>query len=191
MNEANFVKRMNWIATGDTVLREVTKDALKDNRLTSGGLALGNATSPTEEVAGAEYTDGDTSLLTFMLPMDYDSAKDDLVLRFLVQPGSTASDFGVLNTQRRWRAGVVVNSTNGTAAAESATTSSGSLAREVFLSLTVTTGGFEPGDVIQRVLDYNGSGGVATLVGWSVIYGSSVSAYNDDDRHRDMAATTS
>jgi hypothetical protein len=186
MNEANFVKRMNWIATGDVVLREqiLPLTAFKDDA-DSDLIDAGSA--PTLVATGVSFADGEVAFFDYYLPMDYDSSADQQVLKFLVQPTGNASDFGVLTTKRRTRPGVAVSATAGTAKAEASTTSA-SLAREVFLSLSGDS--HQPGDFIRRSVDANVASGEAVVVAQALIYGSSISAYNDDDRHRNMSFTT-
>ena len=185
MNEANFVKRMNWIATGDSFLKEMVLSVVGNLMDDSGPDVLDGASAPELLLDGASFGTGEIALLSFQLPMDYDQDGDRMVLRMLIQPDANASNFDINTTKRFWRAGVVVNTTNGTAKGETSTTSA-SLAREVHLSMSGDS--HQPGDSIQRSIVATCT--VASIVALSIIYGSSFAAYNNDDRHRDMAAST-
>jgi len=194
MNEANFVKRMNWIVTGDFVLREILlpSDAVK---VTSTGAGITAASAPTSVVTGTSFAGGNTALITFQIPSDYDEAGDNLVLRTLVNPGTTTSghtsDMNLLNTQNIWRSGSAVLATAGTAVTVAAVDHVTVEVREIFMSLTVTTGGYKAGDVVVRTLDVNASStSELILLASSLIYGSSVSFYNDTARFRNMDAST-
>lgn len=190
MNEANFVKRIDWIATGDSFLKEMVLplDAFK---VTASGIPIGSATAPTSAVNGVSYNDGDTALLTFMVPMDYDVDGDRLVFKATVVAASDAgtTDMGLTNAQTIWRPGSAADATAATAKAETATATSGLATREVFLS--ISGGSYQPGDIIRRTVDVNNSStGELMMLAASIVYGSSFAAYNNDDRHRDMNAST-
>lgn len=186
MNEANFVKRIDWIATGDSFLKEMVLPltALKDD---SNSDLIDGGSAPTLVATGTSFADGELAFIDFQIPMDYDVDGDRLVLKLLVQPTGNASDFGVTTAKVLHRPGVAVSSTNGTAKAESSTTSS-SLAREVFLSMSGDS--LQPGDHVRRSIDANVNSGEAVIVSQSIIYGSSFAMYDNVDRHRDMNATT-
>lgn len=194
MNEANFVKRMNWIVTGDSFLKErpLESDAFK---VTATGAGITAASAPTSVVNGASYNDADTSLLTFMVPMDYDEDGDRMLLKLVVIPGTSTSghtsDIGITSAQSIWRAGAVVDATAATAEAESATDHVTGFTREVYLSLSSGAGSYQAGDMLRRTIDANNSStSELTMIGASIIYGSCFAAYNTDDRHRDVAFTT-
>ncbi len=186
MNENNFVKRMNWISTGDSFLKEVMI-ALDANRVSTGNLPIGGATAPTSVTTGVSYAEGEGSRVTFTVPMDYDQDGDRLVLKLHVQPGTSASDWGVTNARTMHRAGSAVDTSTETARAESSTTAAGSESRNVYLSFSGE--GNQAGDTIGRLIDVNSASGEVVLVSMSLIYGSSMAMYNNSDRHRDMTAT--
>lgn len=192
MNEANFVKRMNWLVTGDSFLKEMRIDtaAIRDIAGTD-GIFLTGSTSPLLMANGVQFDEGDTASITFALPMDYDQDGDRLILKFVVVPHTTTShgtDLGVTSAQSINRTGAVPITTAATAKAESNTVATGEV-REVFLSLS--GGSYEPGDVIRRVIDVNNASTTEIIVvAVSIIYGSCVAGYNNDDRHRDADATT-
>jgi hypothetical protein len=192
MNENNFVERMNWISTGDFFLREFVLP-LGAATVASTGVQPDASSAPTAAVNGVSYDDGNTALLTFMVPMDYDKDGDNMIYKIVgvAATDNGTNDMGITSAQTIWRPGAAADATAATAEAESATATSGLATREIFLSLSSGAGGYEPGDVLRRTIDANNSGtGEFMMLAHSIIYGSSFAAYNDDDRWRNPAFTT-
>ena len=183
MNEANFVKRINWMATGDSFLRELILP-MDANRVTTGNLPFSGSTAPTLVTTGVSYAEGEGSRVTFTVPQDYDQDGDRLVLKLHVQPATSASDWGITNARTMHRAGSAVDTTTETARSESSTTAAGSESRNVYLSMSGESN--QPGDTIGRLIDVNSSSGEVVLVSMSLIYGSSFAMFKNADRHRDM-----
>lgn len=206
MNEANFVSRVSSFITGDSFLAERTLP-LAVVRATS-GLPLGSVASATVNAAststaeavsltrvtpslvadGISFDDGETALLQFVIPQDYDEAGDRIALRLIETPSADAShttDLGITTAQSIFRAGAAEDTTASTAVAEDATASTGQLTRENILDISGR--GFKPGDVVQLTLDANNSGTTEIILnGIGLIYGSTLRAYNDDDNNRDL-----
>ena len=195
MNEQNFVKRMNFLATGDFFLaeKEIPLSAVRD--ATSGLSPFGEdggtgstAITPDAVLDGISFDDGETALLQFTIPMDYEQGKDKIALRLHEVPSANAADttdLGITTAQSIFRAGAAEITTASTAKAEAATSSVGQLVRENVLDISGR--GYQPGDTIQLTLDANNSSTTEIiLVGIDLIYGSCVAAYNDDDRFRKL-----
>lgn len=191
MNEANFVSRISWFATGDSFLaeRDLGLTAMRD---ASTGAPLGvegDATStPSGGVDGISFDDGETAVLQFAVPLDYDPEGDRLAVRLLVRPSADSSDttdIGLTAAQHIWRAGEAEDTTAASAVAEDATASDDQLTREVVLD--ISGGEYQPGDVVQRVLDANNSGTTElVVVGVSLIYGSTLRMYDTAQNERDL-----
>lgn len=153
----------------------------------SGGTGSPASTSgPTVVQDGLSFDDGDTAILQFTVPQNYEQGKDVMALRFHLRPtadSADTTDFGITTAFRRTRAGVAIVTTASTARAEAAIASTGQLAREFVADLSGR--GLQPGDVVQVTLDANGDGTTELILsGIDLIYGSCFAAYNDDDRFR-------
>jgi hypothetical protein len=187
MNEQNLIKNLNRIKTGDSYLAEKELPLVGSVVLTT-GVPVGAATAPTAVADGISFDDGDTAFIRFTIPQDYDQDGDRCALRLTEVPSADSSDttdLGITTAQSIYRAGAAEDTTTSTATAESATASTGQLVRENVL--TISSRGFQPGDVVTLTLDGNNSGTTEIiLTGASLIYGSTLAAYNDDDRDRDM-----
>jgi len=192
MNEANFVSRVSSLITGDFFLaeKEIPLHAFRD---TNTGLTLGpdggtgaTVVTPTAVVNGLSFDDGETAILQFMIPQDYEQGSDKAALRFVVVPSSNAqntTDIGITAAQSVFRAGAAVDSTAAVAVVETPVSSNGQLVREVVLDISDRA--FQPGDIVQLVVDVNNAGTPELIVlGAALIYGSVFRAYNDDDNHR-------
>ncbi len=184
MNEANLVKRFNWLVTGDSYLKEMPL-SFSNFLVVSTADVIDAGSAPTLLVNGIGFASGETAHVLFHLPMDYDESGDRMVLKLVVDPDTNVSDFGILTTKITWRPGSAEDTTAGTAKAETSA-SSAALVRETFLSMSGDA--HKAGDVIQRTVDFNGT--VASVLAASIIYGSSFAAFNNDDRHRDMNASS-
>ena len=196
MNEANVVSRVSSIITGDFFLaeKEIPMHAFRD---TDTGLTLGpdggtgaTAVTPTAVVNGLSFDDGETAILQFVIPQDYEQGADKAALRFIVVPSSNSqntTDIGITSAQSVFRAGSAVDATVAVAVVETPVSSSGQLVREVVLDISDRA--FQPGDIVQLVVDVNNAGTTELIVlGAALVYGSSLRAYNDDDNHRALGA---
>lgn len=208
MNEANFVSRVSSFVTGDSFLAE-RELPLAAVRATS-GLPLGvvasatvdaSSTSTAEPVSitrttpslvagGISFADGETAILQFMIPQDYDAAGDRAALRLVEAPSADSSDttdLGITSAQTILRDGAAFITSGGAAVAEDATASTGRLVRENVLDISGR--GFKPGDIVSLTLDANGSGATEiVLSGLALVYGSAMRAFNDDDNDRVLGA---
>lgn len=205
MNEANFVHRIHSFPTGDHYLAE--RDIPLATIRASNGLAIGAVASavvdatggvtetvdltfnaPTLVSDGISFDDGETALLSIIIPQDFAVESDKAALRLVVVPSTSASDttdIGITTAQSIFRAGAAEDATASSAVAEDATSSSGALVREVILDISGR--GYKPGDVVKLTLDVNNSSTTELiLVGAALIYGSTFRAYNDDDNDRDL-----
>jgi hypothetical protein len=184
MNEANLVKRLNWLATGDSFLVE-KPIALVDLLVTASGIPCGAGTAPTSTTTGISFDDGETAILTIVIPADYDTTGNRLALKFKVTPSGSngTTDIGVLTTQNLWRNGAAVDTTTITAASEGAQTASTN-SREAHVSLDGT---YQPGDTVQVVVDVNCAGTDELVVNsMAMVYGSCLAMHDDADRHRSI-----
>ncbi len=192
MNEANFVKRLNWVATGDNFLRQRHIEQKVAITVTGTGDPILAASAPTNVVKGVSWNDGDTAWLNFEVPLDYDPTGDLLALRIVSIPvantNAHTTDIGFTTAQKLWRVGAAEDTTAITAAAETAVDLAGGtlVAREAHLSLS--GGGYEPGDVVQLTLDGNNSSTTELItLSMSLIYGGTLAMHDDADRHRDIS----
>ena len=87
MNEANFVSRVNYLATGDGY-RHSTPSVLLADLKTAAGTSLTSASAPAlvaleTNFIGVKAAAGTTfaGLLEWLVPADYDAAADDLRIR--------------------------------------------------------------------------------------------------------------
>jgi hypothetical protein len=197
MNEANFVKRVNHLVTGDMYLaeRELPLTALRDP--TSGNTVLGFVSVAGGDPAtiegqpavnGVQLDDDDQALLQFQIPQDYAQGKDVAALRLMITPtgSNDTTDIGITSAQTIWRDGAAADATAATAVAESAQAASTN-SREVILDISGRS--YQPGDVVQLTIDVNAAGTDELVVnGMSLIYGSNMAAYNDDDRFRSLGS---
>jgi hypothetical protein len=186
MNESNFVKRMNWLATGDTFLAE-RQLSIADIRLVTTGLDVGNATDPTLEINGIQFDDTDTAHILIQIPQDYAAAADLLALRIKLTPtgANNTTNFGITTAQSFWRDGDAVDATASDAVTEGLQAAAATT-REVFLSLSGR--GFEPGDTVLLTFVAVCTGTDELMVhNVSLVYGSCFAAYDNADRHRDIS----
>lgn len=185
MNETNLVKRLNWLATGDSFLKEnpIPLDAM---RVAASGIPIGAGTAPTSIQAGVSFDSTETALLYFTVPMDYDPTGNRLALRFKVTPSANNDTtlIGITTAQNLWRHGDAVDATVITASAESAQAAAVT-SREAY---AVLDGTYEPGDTIQVTVSVT-CAGTDELVVHSVdlIYGSCLAAHDNEDRNRDIS----
>lgn len=188
MNEANLVKRLNFLVTGNGVLVEKELDIVAAVRVAASGIPVGAATAPTAAVNGISFANAETAILMFSIPQDYAQNKDQLALRLHEVPSANSADttsLGITSAQSIFRAGAVVNATASTAKAEAATASTGPNVRENVLDLSGR--GYRPGDMIQLTLTATGSGATEiVLLGLDIIYSSCVAAFRDVDRFRKL-----
>lgn len=143
---------------------------------------------PTIVAGGISFDDGETALLRFMIPQDYCQDTDEAALRinYSADGANGTTDIGITTAQTIWRPGSAADATASTAAAETALASAN--VREVILALSGRS--YQPGDVVQLTLDANAASTDELVVhGISLIYGSNLAAYNDDDRWRDMTSS--
>lgn len=206
MNEANLVSRISQLVTGDSYLTE--RPLPLSVVRSASGLPLGTAVSATVDASstatdeavlftfdgpqpvasGISFDDGETALLTILIPQDYDEVGDRAALRLIEVPSASAADttdLGITSAQTIFRAGAAADSTAATAVAEDATSSVGALVRENILDISGR--GFKAGDVVQFTLDGNNSGTTEIiLTGIGLIYGSTIRGFNDDDNERSL-----
>ncbi len=188
MNEANFVARLNSIVTGSRFLRERELPLHGHIRASDDYYPLVTGDAPTWSINGISFDDGETALLDFTLPQDYDEGVDACALRLIEVPSADAAhttDLGITTAQSIFRPGSAVDATASSAVAESATASTDQLTRENVLNISGR--GYKPGDHIRLTLDANNSAGTEIiLLGMGLIYGSCVRGYNEDDYTRDI-----
>jgi hypothetical protein len=189
MNESNLVRRLNYLATGDSFLQERELSLHGHIRAADDYMPLVTGDVPTWVADGISFDDGETATLEFNIPQDYATNADQCFLRLHVMPSADSADttdIGITTAQTIYRAGKAADSTVSDAVAEAATASTGQLVREVVLDISGR--GYEPGDHVKLLLDVNNSGTTELiLLGIDLIYGSALAAYNDDDRNRATA----
>jgi hypothetical protein len=184
MNEGNFLAQVNGIITGKYFLAERVLPLFDAVRVAATGVPCTAASAPTAVTKGIQFDDSETATLSIVVPFDYDPAADVMELILSVVPSADAAhttDIGLTTAQNLFRNGAAVDATVVDAVAEDAVASTGALVREVVLDISGQ--GYQPGDVIQRVLDVNNSGTTELiLLGMKLRYGSSFVAYDPDER---------
>jgi hypothetical protein len=161
--------------------------SIADIRLAADGLDIGDATSPTLEINGAQFDGGDTAVILIQIPQDYDTVGDRAALRIKLTPtgADDTTNFGITNAQNLWRDGEAVDAAVASAEDEglqaAAVTS-----REVFLPISGRS--LEPGDTLLLTLVAVCTGTDELMVhNISLVYGSCLAAYDNADRHRDIS----
>lgn len=184
MNEGNFLSQANNIVTGDVILAERVLPIYDAVRVAATGGLVTTATAPTAVATGIQFDDAETATLYITVPQDYDPVQDIMRVVLLEVPSADAAhttDLGLTTAQNLFRDGAAVDATVVDAVAEDATASTGALVRENILDISGQ--GYQPGDVIQRVLDANNSGTTELiLLGAKLRYGSSFVAYDKNAR---------
>lgn len=187
MNEANILKTIGDLVTGDGFLREEVLPMHAHIRASNDYLPLVTGDVPTWAATGISFADTETVFLDFDIPMDYDTAKDVCALRLKVVPAADAADttdIGITTAQSIYRVGAAVDTTVSDAVAETATASTGALVREPILDISGR--GYEPGDHVRLTLDVNSEGTELILLSLGLVYAGDLAAYNDDDRTLDI-----
>lgn len=91
MNEQNFLKRLDFLATGDGVIREVPIPI--SACLNASGTAVANVSGV---LAWYAQDDNDSLTIPFKVPMDYDPALDELAV-VLTAEETTSTDVSTTN----------------------------------------------------------------------------------------------
>lgn len=182
---------MNFFVTGDKFLVEVDIPLAQVFDPTLGIAAAGHdagATGaatvvPTVVLTGLSFADGETGLLRFTVPQDYEEGKDVMALRLKVTPDGAGgtTDIGITTAQTIWRDGVAVITATSSAEAETAQAAA-TTSREVLIDISGRS--FKAGDTVQLTLDVNAASDELVLNGISLVYGTCLAAYNDNDRFR-------
>jgi len=193
MNPGNFLKQLSWVVSGEKAapfLTEVELPLISAVRDAASGIPLGSDTYPVLTTAGASFGTGDTALLHFDVPQDYDEGVDKIALRLHEVP-SAAHDtdttlLGITTAQSIYRKGAAVDTTASSAVAESATVSATSAkVRENVLN--ISSRGYQAGDHVVLTLSCTTTGTLRLiLLGVDLIYASCVRGFNDADRYRDL-----
>lgn len=189
MNAYNFLARLSWVVSGQKppFLKEIELPMLSAVRVAASGIPIGTATAPTATTAGCSFANGETALLHFDVPQDYDEGVDELALRLHEVPAAAhATDttlLGVTTAQSIYRAGAVVNTTVSTSVAEAATASvTTAKVRENVLDISGR--GYKAGDHIILTLSATCTSTELILLGIDLIYASCIRGFNDADRYR-------
>lgn len=197
MHPSSFQHDLNEVVTGDFFLfeKEIPLSAVRDpasglSPFGADGGTSATVITPTAVLDGISFDDGETAILQFTIPQHYDATQDLAALRLHEVPSADnadTTDLGITTAQTIFRAGAAEDATASTALAEAATVSTGQLVRENILDISGRS--FEPGDTVQLILDANNSGTTELiLLGLKLIYSSSIAAYNDDDRFRNLGS---
>ncbi len=131
MNEQNFLKQIQFLVTGDYMLKDIELPLMSALRATDGTM-LATGTAPTLLDDGISFNDSDTCSLQFTLPHDYDPTNDICRIVLIEIPSADAAhttDIGITTVQSIFRAGSAEDATAGAAVAESATASTDRLVR--------------------------------------------------------------
>ena len=190
MNEGNILTNLARIITGSRHLVEHELPLHGHIRASNDYYPLVTGDVPTWSINGISFDDGETALLDFTLPQDYDETVDACALRLTEVPSADAAhttDLGITTAQSIFRPGSAVDATASSAVAEDATASTDQLVRENVLNISGRS--FQAGDHIRLTLDANNSAGTELiLLGMHLIYSSCIRGYNDDDVSRNIGS---
>ena len=182
MNEQNFIKRVEFLVSGDGFVREA-KIPL------SACIATGaSAPALSSNVLVATFDANDESLtIPFQVPLDYDASQDALAvcMTALLTTGDLSAgtnlislDLDQVNVARPGETAVTDESANVTSDAQSVDD-----AAITEYTWDLSSLGLLPGDVMSIEIDAQETGtAVATIYGVSVRYRSDLTSYDQDKR---------
>jgi len=186
MNEANFLKKLEGLVTGDgfkRVIQGVNINTLRDDA----GIILTASTEPSREaletvfdgvVVSASQTD--LGRLAFQIPRDYDESVDKLHIRFLCNSAGDTNTPTIDGTMYRKRAGAAVSADIDPTISAAVNNNT---AKADWVEIVSEGDGWHAGDAVCCEFTTSAhTTDALNVYGLEVVYASDLVYYEDDER---------